>query len=720
LAGQVAFLDTSLSPDTAYEYRVAVVNASGHAELSNRETVAGYTVKAVRLLAAESDPAAGAIRLRWNRYRDPGFAAYEVVRRQVGTGLDTVLFLGHNVADTVYIDATVLHDVPYTYAVRATAAGQVLPSNSADGFLILPGVTIAETRFTSSTASCSLVWSPYQGPRFARYQIVRLQEGVGPTVVGEIASDAATTFTDTGLHGNTVYSYLVTVLTVAGEEISGHRRGGSFHELADTWPMDLSEGVVVRLSARTAGRIEALVSSENDVRLQVYDPMGQLLREEVLYANPHLPNLLPPRIIPQCVSTTLGQDEQRFLVLGHTDRLLVVALSQEGEPTTRDIGLFSQQLPEGLLLSGRVTLHIETALGVVSNQSEVGFDNVTVSVAGHAVVEEGFEDGLPSDWEFDFIDAPIVGTYPRVSMGALTFRASALSEGARAHRGDASWREPRLEADVWMSKGAAGMVSLGAFPGDYIRLRLRERSGEALLDVRKKATSMTRSRVSVDLWPWMRYRVVLQAQDEQVIAWLRRPFLWIEEWDGMPVWASTAAVEDVVAISLDEERLAVSGAGEIQQPERVPSATSDMRVWGSGRDARMALCLPDENRIVVGRPSVSSFSGRLTYPREEALTTVVLGAGAGHEDGALLFPLSVDRGPDGRHYVVDAGNSRIQASDADGGYLTQWGTRGGGEGQFQFGRGIVSTDFAGSICVDHEGYIYVADVYNQRIQKFAP
>ena len=104
LAGQVAFLDTSLSPDTAYEYRVAVVNASGHAELSNRETVAGYTVKAVRLLAAESDPAAGAIRLRWNRYRDPGFAAYEVVRRQVGTGLDTVLFLGHNVADTVYID----------------------------------------------------------------------------------------------------------------------------------------------------------------------------------------------------------------------------------------------------------------------------------------------------------------------------------------------------------------------------------------------------------------------------------------------------------------------------------------------------------------------------------------------------------------------------------------------------------------------------------------
>ena len=113
-------------------------------------------------------------------------------------------------------------------------------------------------------------------------------------------------------------------------------------------------------------------------------------------------------------------------------------------------------------------------------------------------------------------------------------------------------------------------------------------------------------------------------------------------------------------------------------------------------------------------------SGGLDEPDKVCARFGPANTAAGHEDGALLFPLSVDRGPDGRHYVVDAGNSRIQASDADGGYLTQWGTRGGGEGQFQFGRGIVSTDFAGSICVDHEGYIYVADVYNQRIQKFAP
>ena len=96
----------------AYEYRVAVVNTSGHAAMSNRETVTGYTVGAVQLVAAESDPAAGSIRLRWSRYRDPGFSAYEVVRRQVGTALDTVLFVSQSVMDTAFADATALHGVP--------------------------------------------------------------------------------------------------------------------------------------------------------------------------------------------------------------------------------------------------------------------------------------------------------------------------------------------------------------------------------------------------------------------------------------------------------------------------------------------------------------------------------------------------------------------------------------------------------------------------------
>jgi hypothetical protein len=54
------------------------------------------------------------------------------------------------------------------------------------------------------------------------------------------------------------------------------------------------------------------------------------------------------------------------------------------------------------------------------------------------------------------------------------------------------------------------------------------------------------------------------------------------------------------------------------------------------------------------------------------------------------------------------------------GYLTQWGQQGTGDGEFDFGTGREAVDFVGSIAVDDDGFIYVADVGNRRIQKFAP
>ena len=88
---------------------------------------------------------------------------------------------------------------------------------------------------------------------------------------------------------------------------------------------------------------------------------------------------------------------------------------------------------------------------------------------------------------------------------------------------------------------------------------------------------------------------------------------------------------------------------------------------------------------------------------------------------SLYYPLSVDIGPDGRLYVLDAGNSRIVVFSQEGAYLTQFGS--GDLVPFDFGTGQRfgdGLDFAGSIAVDDEGFIYVADVGNLRIQKFAP
>ncbi len=64
----------------------------------------------------------------------------------------------------------------------------------------------------------------------------------------------------------------------------------------------------------------------------------------------------------------------------------------------------------------------------------------------------------------------------------------------------------------------------------------------------------------------------------------------------------------------------------------------------------------------------------------------------------------------GSVYVADFGNNRVQKFDAAGNYISQFGTAGSGNGQFQSpgGIGVDPTD----------GSVYVADLGNNRVQKF--
>jgi Caspase domain/NHL repeat len=62
-------------------------------------------------------------------------------------------------------------------------------------------------------------------------------------------------------------------------------------------------------------------------------------------------------------------------------------------------------------------------------------------------------------------------------------------------------------------------------------------------------------------------------------------------------------------------------------------------------------------------------------------------------------------------YVADDGNNRIQKFDSDGAFVTSWGTPGTGNGEF---------DGPVSVAVDSQGYVYVADYFNNRIQIWAP
>lgn len=67
----------------------------------------------------------------------------------------------------------------------------------------------------------------------------------------------------------------------------------------------------------------------------------------------------------------------------------------------------------------------------------------------------------------------------------------------------------------------------------------------------------------------------------------------------------------------------------------------------------------------------------------------------------------------GHVYVVDSSNQRIQVFDANGQFMSLWGTGGSGDGQFMF---AASNYTGGGVAIDGLNHVYVADSLNHRIQ----
>ncbi|MFQ5572169.1 MAG: 6-bladed beta-propeller [Rhodothermales bacterium] len=88
-----------------------------------------------------------------------------------------------------------------------------------------------------------------------------------------------------------------------------------------------------------------------------------------------------------------------------------------------------------------------------------------------------------------------------------------------------------------------------------------------------------------------------------------------------------------------------------------------------------------------------------------------LSVNRGTGDGEFRYPAFVDVAPDGTVYVSDGMNFRVQAFDADGNYLLQFGRQGQTPGAFARPKGVA---------VDSDGHVYVVDAAFNNVQIFSP
>lgn len=87
-------------------------------------------------------------------------------------------------------------------------------------------------------------------------------------------------------------------------------------------------------------------------------------------------------------------------------------------------------------------------------------------------------------------------------------------------------------------------------------------------------------------------------------------------------------------------------------------------------------------------------------------------------DDPLQQPAGVAVASDNVLYVIDTARDHIRIFDPDGTPLATWGEAGGDPGQFRFSL-FQDLGAAGDLAVGPDGSIYVADTFNNRIQKLA-
>ncbi len=169
----------------------------------------------------------------------------------------------------------------------------------------------------------------------------------------------------------------------------------------------------------------------------------------------------------------------------------------------------------------------------------------------------------------------------------------------------------------------------------------------------------------------------------------------------------------------DAEGIAVDSKGYVYVPDMythsIRKFTSDGHLvtrWGTYGDGKGEFKGPSQ--VAIDHKNswlyvVEKYGNRVQKFTLDGEHTNIIWGGPGHENGKFNAPrrIAVDR--EGFVYVSDSRNYRIQKFMSDGTRTATWGVKGEGDGEFLSPRGIA---------FDSQGFVYVADSMTNCIQKF--
>ena len=164
--------------------------------------------------------------------------------------------------------------------------------------------------------------------------------------------------------------------------------------------------------------------------------------------------------------------------------------------------------------------------------------------------------------------------------------------------------------------------------------------------------------------------------------------------------------------------LALAGLGVLAPVAPASAAVSYVTQWGSPGTGQGEFGGPVDlaatpsgtvyvsdtyNAVVTQTPRIQKFASNGGFISEWG--------SYGTGDSQFQLPGGIATGPSGDVYVTDFALNRIQRFDSNHNFLGSWGNSGSGEGQFASPWGITT---------DPQGRVYVVDYGNNRIQKFSP